>query len=154
MFCPDTHNSHSSLIAMTMGGVIFWLPDIFLHGLRQKEFSGADTAILTVLLPAIALLTSIWLGEFWTSRFGKRPWHLWTLLGIWVIGPWLIWIGWTIGGRSSIGDLSEMFLLCAVFPFGAYVMSTYDGTLWALLFSTVLLPFAKRGATHHKRLTK
>ena len=63
-------------------------------------------------------------------------------LGIWVTGPLFMMISATFvgGGFSQPGGFSTVLLLTLLFPISTFSFSTYDGTLLAVLMTTVGLP--------------
>ena len=65
------------------------------------------------------------------------------LLGVWVLGPLAMITGNTfLGGgfsNSHIG-LALLTVLLGLFPIYTYVASTYDGSLYALLIISLIMP--------------
>jgi len=125
-----------------IGGLIFWVPSVLLHWIRGTRFSEFDVLGLTVLLPTITCL-------FFASRWW--PWRkpgsrlseaLFAVLGIWLLGPLMLLFSSTFsgGGFSKPGGWQTFLLMTRWFPAFTFMMSTYDGTLGALLLITVLLP--------------
>lgn len=129
------------LVYALAGGVIFWLPDIVIHAVRQKNFSGLDILILTFILP---LLTIVGFAVLWNLRRGmdSRAFiALSMLLGIWVLGPLFMAIGWNFmgGGLAKPGGWKLVVKGTLLFPVFTFIESTYDGTLFAVLLTTFCL---------------
>lgn len=128
---------------LTLGGFSFWAPSVFLHWLRAYRFSRWDVLGLTVLLP---ITTGLVLAIDW-KRFLKTENRLsaalLALLGIWLFGPLMMSVSATFsgGGMSQPEGWHFALLGTCLFPVFTFIMSTYDGTLAALLLTTVLLPF-------------
>jgi hypothetical protein len=125
-----------------IGGLIFWVPSVLVHWIRGTRFSGFDILGLSILLPTTTCLffASHWWP--WRKPGGRLSQGLFALLGIWLLGPLMLLISATFsGGGFSKPDGWQTFLLMTrSFPAFTFMMSTYDGTLGALLLTTVLLP--------------
>jgi hypothetical protein len=110
------------------------MPTLLLHVVRGSLFSGRDVLVLSALLPGLVLI-----GFGVIARYvGPRATALWMLLGIWLPGPLLMTINWTFagGGLARAGGLRLAAVGTALFPVYAFLMSTYDGTLFALLLAS------------------
>lgn len=126
-----------------IGGISFWAPDVFLHWLRRYRFSGLDVLVLTVLLP---ITTALVVAIVWKRRphtENRLLKALFALVGIWLLGPLMMTVGATFsgGGFSQPDGWPGMLMGTILFPVFTFMMSTYDGTLGALLLITALLPF-------------
>jgi hypothetical protein len=123
-----------------LGGFSFWAPDVFLHWLRGYRFSGLDVLVLTVLLP---ITTALVVAFVWKRRLNTENrllTALFALLGIWLFGPLMMSVGAIFtGGGFSRADGWNLWLMTN--PVFTLMMSTYDGTLGALLLTTAVLPF-------------
>ncbi len=66
---------------------------------------------------------------------------MWFLLGVWGWGPPFMFVGATFsgGGLHTLSDLGGLLLLWAFFPVSTPMMATYDGSLVALLITTLML---------------
>ena len=127
---------------IVFGPLIFWIPSVFLHLLRGYRFSGIETITLTILLP---LITCLALTFYWRTRRtpqNKLTFALFAVLGIWLFGPVMMWVSAsnTGGGFSRPDGLHFVLVGTCMFPVFTFIMSTYDGTLGALLLTSVLLP--------------
>src|SRR6266403_2322759 len=126
---------------LPLGGFSFWAPSVFLHWLRGVKFYRLDVLGLTVLLP---ITTAMVLATVWKRRLrteNRLPAALLALLGIWLFGPLMMSVGWTFGGGGMSGGWRFVLLGTCLFPVFTFIMSTYDGTLGALLLATAFLPF-------------
>ncbi len=64
----------------------------------------------------------------------------WMLLGIWLLGGFLVMVSATFGGGGfALGDRLQT-LLMSLIPGIVYILATYDGSLGALLIVTVVPP--------------
>jgi hypothetical protein len=137
-----------------MAPILFWCPDIVVHT-ASPSFGGAEVAMLTLALPFLTC------GVLFTVvRLGFQTWWatsccLVGLLGIWVTGPVMMMVGWssTEGGFAGEGAAELAVMGTLLFPLFCFSMSTYDGTLVALLITTMLLgvvPIAIRLAPEYR----
>jgi hypothetical protein len=126
--------------------MIFWIPDIVLHAFSGKSFSGREILIMTVSLPII--VPSCY--HLFRKVRGFKDHHSLTIIssvmGIWVTGPLFMMIGSSFSGGGFLqldgffSQLSFIITCTALFPICTFMMSTYDGTLGALLITSALLP--------------
>lgn len=128
---------------MLQGAGCFWIPDIVLHALTRGSFSGVQVRILTILLPIVCI--GWWLFDRRGKQVVAAPIRsaLTAVLGIWVFGPLAMTISSTfLGGGFSqpSGSLGLVGMGTILFPLYTFMMSTYDGTLGALLIVTLSLP--------------
>src|SRR5260370_7698704 len=98
---------------------------------------------LPILLP---LITCLALTFYWRIRRtpqDKLAFALFAVLGIWLFGPVMMSVSASnTGGGFSLPDGLHFVLVgTCMFPVFTFIMSTYDGTLGALLLTTVLFPF-------------
>jgi hypothetical protein len=120
------------------GALLFWFPSILLHMIRGDKFSGIDIIILTILLPVTSCtFLSVTVVRF--KGFHHKFSPLFTLFGIWFFGPICMVIESTFLGKGLLE--SEGWYLAGVgtllFPIFTFLMSTYDGMLGAVLFTTL-----------------
>lgn len=125
-----------------LGGFVFWTPNVVVHWIIAYRFSGFDVIGLTVLLPATTILffrTVSWPSLKQESRLSPA---LFAVLGIWITGPSMLTFSSSFcGGGLSQPDAWRFFVFgTLLFPVFTFVMSAYDGTLFALLLTTLLLP--------------
>lgn len=124
------------------GPLIFWCPSVFLHLVRGNRFSGVDVLALTILLPLITGLTLALRWKIQKMLRDRLTFALLAVLGIWLLGPAMMMVGasYSGGGFSRPDSIHTVLLATAMFPAFTFVMSTYDGTLGALLLTSALLP--------------
>ena len=125
-----------------LGGLVFWTPNVVVHWIIAYRFSGFVVIGLTVLLPATTILffrTPSWPSPKQESRLSQA---LFAVLGIWIAGPSMLTFSASFcGGGLSQPDAWRFFVFgTLLFPVFTFVMSAYDGTLFALLLATLLLP--------------
>ena len=130
-----------------LAGAIFWTPSIALHATRGFNFKGLDVLILTFLLPLITLgcFAILWRlsGQEKSRAFIARS----MLLGIWVLGPLFLTISASFagGGFAKPEGWKLVAIGTLLFPIFTFSMSTYDGTLFAILAATLLLILISEG---------
>jgi hypothetical protein len=125
-----------------LGGLVFWTPNVVVHWIIAYRFSGFVVIGLTVLLPATTILffrTFLWPSLLLESRLSQA---VIAVLGIWVTGPSMLTFSSSFcGGGLSQPDAWRFFVFgTLLFPLFTLVMSAFDGTFFALLLTTVLLP--------------
>jgi hypothetical protein len=125
-----------------LGGLVFWTPNVLVHWIIAYRFSGFVVIGLTVLLPAttIFFFRKIWWpSSKQQSRFSPA---LFAVLGIWIAGPSMLTFSSSFcGGGLTQPDAWRFFVFgTLLFPVFTLVMSAYDGTFFALLLTTLLLP--------------
>jgi hypothetical protein len=125
-----------------LGGLVFWTPNVVVHWIVAYQFSGVVVIVLTVLLPATTLLffrTFLWPSLRQECRLSLA---LFSVLGIWITGPSMLTFSSSFcGGGLSQPDAWRFFVFgTLLFPLFTLVMSAYDGTFFALLLTTLLLP--------------
>jgi hypothetical protein len=128
---------------MPLAGLSFWVPDVLLHWLRAYRFSGLDVLVLTFLLPIITVLVVAVAWKRGVSTENHPLTSISALVGIWLFGPLMMSVGATFsgGGFSQPDGWRFVMMGTSLFPLFTFTMSTYDGTLGALLLTTGLLPF-------------
>jgi hypothetical protein len=130
------------LACALLGGLVFWTPNVVVHWIIAYRFSGFVVIGLTVLLPATTILffrTFLWPSSLQESRLSQA---VIAVLGIWVTGPSMLTFSSSFcGGGLSQPDAWRFFVFgTLLFPLFTLVMSAFDGTFFALLLTTVLLP--------------
>ena len=126
-------------------GIAFWIPSILVHCVR-RDFGASRLDLLAVsILPlaaSVITLESLYRRHRTSSRRGTIA--LWMLLGIWVFGPLCTTIGATFGGGgfTQPGGWHILLLGIPLFVPLTFTMSTYDGTLGALLVITLSFAIA------------
>jgi hypothetical protein len=123
---------------MVIGAVTFWVPDIVWHAIRGSQFDWRDVLGLTVVLPVSFFGTY----ERLQGRGREETILRWMLLGLWLLGGFLIVLGGFLimAGASFAGagfDTSSLQILpISLIPGIVYILATYDGSLGALLIVT------------------
>src|SRR5882672_2114336 len=74
---------------MVIGAVTFWVPDIVWHAIRGSQFDWRDVLGLTVVLPVSFFGTY----ERLQGRGREETILRWMLLGLWLLGGFLIVLG-------------------------------------------------------------
>jgi hypothetical protein len=125
-----------------LGGLVFWIPNVVVHWIIAYRFSGFVVIGLTVLLPVTTLLffrTFLWPSLNQVSRTSQA---VFAVLGIWITGPSMLTFSSSFcGGGLSQPEAWRFFVFgTMLFPLFSLVMSAFDGTFFALLLTTVLLP--------------
>ena len=135
-----------------LGAFMFWAPDFVLHAIRRDTFSGLEVLSLTLFSPS---LTCLAVSLDWRANGNSRtflPAALSAVLGIWLLGPLMMMINasFSYGGFTQPDGLYRVFYSTLIFPLFTFMMSAYDGTLFAVLLATLALPlmsvFLKRKA--------
>ena len=133
-----------------LGGLVFWIPNVVVHWIIAYRFSGFVVIGLTVLLPVTTLLffrTFLWPSLNQVSRTSQA---VFAVLGIWITGPSMLTFSSSFcGGGLSQPEAWRFFVFgTMLFPLFSLVMSAFDGTFFALLLTTALLPIL---ASSHSR---
>jgi hypothetical protein len=131
-----------AIIHMLLGGIVFWAPNIAVHWMTGYRFSYSDAIGVTFLLPAATYLFFRLVFWPWRKLEDRLPPALFAVLGIWITGPAMLTFSASFcGGGLTQPDAWHFFVFgTLLFPLFTFVMSTYDGTLFALLLVTLLLP--------------
>lgn len=125
-----------------LGGLVFWTPNVVVHWIVAYRFSGFVVIGLTVLLPLATILffrTFLWPSLLQERRLSAA---VFAVLGIWITGPSMLTFSSSFcGGGLTQPDAWRFFVFgTLLFPLFTLVMSAFDGTFFALLLTTVLLP--------------
>jgi len=125
-----------------LGGLVFWIPNVVVHWIIAYQFSGLVVIVLTVLLPVTTILffrIFLWPSLRQENRLSMA---LFAVMGIWITGPSMLTFSASFcGGGLSQPDAWRFFVFgTLLFPLFTLVMSAYDGTFFALLITTLLLP--------------
>jgi hypothetical protein len=125
-----------------LGALVFWTPNVVVHWIIAYRFSGFVVIGLTVLLPALTIL--IFRALLWPSlkQESRLSPALFAVLGIWIAGPSMLTFSASFcGGGLTQPDAWRFFVFgTLLFPLFTFVMSAYDGTVFALFLTTLLLP--------------
>ena len=129
---------------LLLGAVSFWAPDVIVHGITRRSFSGIHTLLLTILLPLCFTYTYVIARRRYCNA--KTFIALPMLIGLWTLGGLFMSVSASFsgGGFASPGGLRDAFLLILLsfLPPYTFMMATYNGTLFGLLLATVAPLFA------------
>ncbi|MBD0373396.1 MAG: hypothetical protein ICV60_21350 [Pyrinomonadaceae bacterium] len=128
---------------MLAGAVAFWTPDILLHVRRGYEFASRDMLLLTVLLPWVLFSIYRVLLSLRGKEFKSPSIAFYMLLGVWMLGSSAMTLGaaFTGGGLPHPGEAVNVELLTGLLPSSTFTLAAFDGSLTALLVSTILMIF-------------
>jgi hypothetical protein len=85
-----------------LGALAFWVPDILIHALTGTTFGGAAVLLLIPLLPATTVFALLHLDPLGRATLQGWPRAPLMLLGIWVLGPFLMMVSATFGGAGFL----------------------------------------------------
>jgi hypothetical protein len=124
-----------------LGGLLCWSPSLALNWLRGRELSARDVGVLTLLLPAAALLAVALARRVATSSRLRAVSPLLVLLGLWLLGPVAMLGSATAsgGGFAQPVNWGAVVLTTGSFPLTTPMMATYDGSLGGLALASLLL---------------
>jgi hypothetical protein len=128
-------------LAIAVGSLSFWSPIV-----AARFLFGGDWGVLLTIFPltfALPLLGCLVLDAFTQQvgcpRFGFAGAML---LGIWITAPfWITLAGTAVPGQGfhMAGAWSYVAVTTALFPLSVIMMATYDGSLFAVLLTSVAL---------------
>ncbi len=132
------------LAYLVIGGLAFWTPDVLTALIRRAALVDVIGALaMTALLPA-ALVGSYFLVKRSATAVEPAPSiALFLATGVWLLGPLSMTLANTFLGAgfstgNSVGNVGWVLLL-TVFPPGTFMMSTYDGSLGALILMSIFM---------------
>jgi hypothetical protein len=128
-------------LAMAVGSLSFWSPIV-----AARFLFGGDWGVLLTIFPltfALPLLLCVVLEGF-TQQAGRPRFGFAAamLLGIWITAPFWITVASTATpgeGFHMAGSWGYVGLMTASFPVSVIMMTTYDGSLFAVWFTTAAL---------------
>lgn len=145
----ELERTTKALTHALLGALVFWTPNILVHWMIAYRFSGFVVIGLTILLPATTIL--FFRSFSWPSlrQENRLSLGLFAVLGIWIAGPSMLTFSSSFcGGGLSQPDAWRFFVFgTLLFPLFTLVMSAYDGTFFALLLTTLLLPIFANSLT-------
>jgi hypothetical protein len=138
------------------GGASFWLPDTLCHAIRRSDFGEIDVLAMTILMPLTLLATYLVIKRRPVSE-GQRNAGLLLMLGVWMLGGFFIAVGGLLGGgydsRPESFQSALFVTLIGFVPPSTYILAAYDGSLGALIFTTLgSLVFVARGRWQKRQL--
>jgi hypothetical protein len=123
-----------------LGALAFWLPEIVLYAWTKQELS---RKLVTFLLPGTFLLVYLLVSILRSRRIPNPSAAIFMVLGVVFLGTLAMTIGATILGAGFRGDAVSTLLavlLGTILPVYAFICATYDGSLYALIFVSILMP--------------
>jgi hypothetical protein len=123
-----------------VGALAFWLPELVLYAWTRHELSGK---LLTFLLPSTFLLVYLLVSILRPRRIPKPSAAIFMGLGVLFLGTLAITLGATLRGGGFLEHPASTLvgvLLGTVIPIYAFIAATYDGSLYALMAVTLLMP--------------
>ena len=123
-----------------LGALSFWLPEIFLDVWTRQEFNGR---LVTFLLPSTFLVAYLLTLAVRPRRSAKPSAAIFMVLGVVFLGTFAMALGATMQGAGFLehpGSTLLGVLLGTVVPIYAFIAATYNGSLYALVFVSILMP--------------
>jgi len=123
-----------------LGALAFWLPEIVLYASTRQALNGK---LVTFLLPSVFLLVYLIVLIYRPRRVAKPSAAVFMVLGVVFLGTLATTIGATLRGAGFLehpGSTVLAALLGTVIPMYAFIAATYDGSLYALIFVSILMP--------------
>lgn len=123
-----------------LGALAFWLPEILLYAWTRSALNGK---LVTFLLPTTLVLIYLVVLKFRPRRSTYPSAAVFMVLGVVFLGTLAMTIGATLRGGGFLehpGTTLLAVLLGTVIPIYAFIAATYDGSLYALLFVSILMP--------------
>jgi len=123
-----------------LGALAFWLPELILYAWTRHELHGK---LVTFLLPSCLLVTYLLVSILRPKAIPKPSASIFMALGVLFLGTFAMALGSTLRGAGFVenpGSTLAGVLLGTVIPIYAFVAATYDGSLYALLSVSLLMP--------------
>ena len=128
------------VLGLAAGALSFWLPVVLARWVFGELGILLTVTLLTLVLPVLLCLALDFLSQWWTMPRPKLV--LAMLAGIWLTGPFFMVLSLTFTpgeGFHAAGAWSFVGMETAIFPFSTFMMATYEGSLFAVLLSTLSL---------------
>jgi hypothetical protein len=123
-----------------LGALAFWLPEIVLYVWNKQDINGK---LITFLLPSIFLIVYLLVAILRPRQTARPSAAIYMMLGVIFLGTLAMAIGATIRGAGFLehtGSAMLGVLLGTIIPIYAFIAATYDGSLYALVFISILMP--------------
>lgn len=130
----------SAKILFLVGALAFWLPEIFLYAWTRQPLNGK---LITFLLPSCLILTYFLASRVRPKRVPRPSAAIFMLMGTVFLGTLAMTIGATIRGAGFLEHPGATLLgvmLGTIIPIYAFIAATYDGSLYALILVSILMP--------------
>ena len=123
-----------------LGALSFWLPEIFLDVWTRQELNGK---LVTFLLPSTFFVAYLLALVLRPQRSVQPSAAIFMVLGVVFLGTFAMAVGATLRGAGFLehpGSTLLGVLLGTVVPIYAFIAATYNGSLYALVFVSILMP--------------
>ena len=123
-----------------LGALAFWVPEIVWYAWTRQALNGK---VVTFLLPSSFLIVYLLVSILRPKRIVNPSAAIFMALGVVFLGTLAMTIGATIRGAGFLrhpGSTLLGVLLGTVVPIYAFIAATYDGSLYALIFVSILMP--------------
>jgi hypothetical protein len=123
-----------------LGAVAFWLPELILYAWARHELNGK---LVTFLLPSCLLVTYLLVSILRLKGIAKPSASIFMALGVLFLGTFAMALGATLRGAGFLenpGSTLLGVLLGTLIPIYAFIAATYDGSLYALVSVSLLMP--------------
>jgi hypothetical protein len=123
-----------------LGALAFWLPELILYAWTRHGLNGK---LVTFLLPSCLLVTYLLVSVLRPKGIAKPSASIFMALGVLFLGTFALALGATLRGAGFLenpGSTLLGVLLGTVIPIYAFIAATYDGSLYALVSVSLLMP--------------
>ena len=131
---------------LVLGAVCFWAPTVVLSPPTTSERTWWITASL--VSPVVLLIFCGVAVRYRKGRVGGPSSCLFALAGVWLTGPWFMALAAALRTPEIVRGmtLADYALLClmSVFPPFTLYLSAGQGSAYALVLATVLMPICHR----------
>lgn len=129
-------------LGLAAGASAFWLPVVGAYWAFGGDWGAIITSLpFTFLLPVFCcFVLEVLAVGYGRPRFGLSAAMI---LGIWATAPfWIMFANTCMAGEGfhMVDAWSSVAFMTATFPASTLMFSTYNGSLGALLFTTLALP--------------
>jgi hypothetical protein len=138
---------------MLWGCLTFWFPDSLWHAIRGAAFDGYDVWGLTVLLPCLSALALVGVSRFTSPETPRRSVAFGMIAGILLFGSAFIVYGMEFQSAPSphaATSASINLILALLGPVSLTMLAAYDGTLGAVVITTIALFAMKDRPLRHR----
>ena len=136
-----------ALFSLVACGISFWTPNVLLFPQvkSMSRFFVEITFACPLALMAIYGVLIWYRNRHEGSRDGPSS-ALFGLVGIWLIGPWLMGLAGTVSGGPGVQKLADYipFIWMSFCPPLTLYFSSMQGNIFALILATALMPVCHR----------
>jgi len=118
-----------------VGAFSFWTPDVVIHSVSGRGFDIPQVLAITFVSPLTWLLAYVSFAKVANHRGYKAP-GIAMLVGVWLSGGLFIMLAATTEGAGFATTRfpdSVLVIAASVIPVFTWMLSAYDGSLFALL---------------------